>query len=164
MDQYFLNKMKDGRFLRKLEKRSSGCWEWLGALNSDGYGSCSVRYPNNKITSQSAHRVSWKLFVGDIPAGKFVCHKCDNPKCVNPDHLFLGTHKDNMTDRNTKGRAAGKPQIGSRNGRAKLNGEDVLAIRKKRKDGQSLSSLASEYNVSFQNISAIANRKTWSHI
>lgn len=77
----------------------SGCWLWTGALDTDGYGMIAVgRGP------KPAHRVSWQLHAGEIPAGKHVLHRCDIPSCVNPGHLFLGTHSDNMQDGYKKGR------------------------------------------------------------
>lgn len=87
------------RFVTKFKKVDSGCWEWIAALNSKGYGALMNE---NKITDQ-AHVISYRLFIGE-PNGLFVCHHCDNPKCVNPMHLFLGTHQDNMDDKIRKGR------------------------------------------------------------
>lgn len=77
------------------------CWEWLGTKNPNGYGSFSSRY-----FSGLAHRASWEIFVGPIPDGLFICHKCDNKSCVNPEHLFLGTQYDNMQDKAQKDRLA----------------------------------------------------------
>lgn len=77
------------------------CWEWSGATKSRGYGSLGV---SSTRRSEGAHRISWMIHYGIIPKGLCVCHKCDNPGCVKPDHLFLGTYKDNMLDCSRKGR------------------------------------------------------------
>ena len=81
----------------------TGCWEWNLGYNGSGYG-CAKR---NELTGRSSHRLSYCAFIGDIPDGMFVCHHCDNPKCINPKHLFVGTHIDNMHDMARKGRAGG---------------------------------------------------------
>lgn len=83
------------RFSTKYEVAPNGCWEWTASKFPDGYGSFDTR---------RAHREAYKLFVGPIDAGVHVLHRCDNPPCVNPDHLFLGSHKDNMVDKTVKGR------------------------------------------------------------
>ena len=86
------------RFNEKYEISISGCWNWTGSVDSKGYGSIK-----DGVTSR-AHRVAWKLYKGKIPEGIFVLHTCDNRKCVNPNHLFLGTSKDNVRDMMDKGR------------------------------------------------------------
>lgn len=93
------------RFWRKVQK-SDGCWEWQGSKNAQGYG---VITEGGKIIK--AHRVSYRLHYGDIPDGLFVCHHCDNPCCVRPDHLFTGTALDNALDMRNKGRRAKKSGI-----------------------------------------------------
>jgi hypothetical protein len=82
------------RFWSKVDK-TENCWEWTGALTPNGYG---------RLAHEGAHRVAYRLTYGDFDQGLFVCHRCDNPKCVRPDHLFLGTQFDNMRDCSTKGR------------------------------------------------------------
>lgn len=89
------------RFWLHVDK-SGDCWLWTGATDHNGYGKVDYRTPLRRTLG--AHRISWMLRYGDIPNGLKVLHKCDNPKCVNPDHLFLGTHQDNMDDMVAKGR------------------------------------------------------------
>lgn len=105
------------RFTERYETNSDGCWIWIGSSRRDpmGYGQFAIGKKN-----YSAHRVAYLLFRGDIPAGMCVCHRCDRPLCVNPDHLFLGTHQENATDRDRKGRY--------RNGRTKLTAEQIKEI------------------------------------
>lgn len=88
------------RFWHYVEQ-GDGCWEWQGHLAS-GYGALRGQYPDQRMVK--AHRVSWEIHFGPIPTGMFVCHHCDNPPCVRPDHLFLGTNTSNMRDRERKGR------------------------------------------------------------
>ena len=141
----------------------NGCIEWQGKRtvkgkrSAGGYGQVSV---NGRLLL--AHRVAWELAHGPIPVGMFVCHICDNPSCVNVDHLFLGSHTDNMRDAKLKGRLTG-PR-GSSNRWVKLTETDVLEIRSLRTSGADLKSIADRFGICFQNVSMIANRKTWRHI
>ena len=147
----------------------SGCWLWLGATAGGGYGSICI---NGK--SVRAHRFSYETYNGPIPDGLFVCHKCDNPPCVNPAHLFVGTQSDNLLDAGRKGRTGMQryPERSSfhrgvvhRSGEdhteAKLTKDEVADIRQQRKGGLSTRKLAKLYGVSQTNICLIVNNKTW---
>lgn len=92
------------RFWAKVHV-TDGCWEWQASTRQSGYGQFYVPGPNGEKLMEQAHRVSYMLTFGDIPDGLHVCHACDNPLCVNPDHLWLGTRNDNMQDMARKGRA-----------------------------------------------------------
>jgi len=143
------------RFWNKVNK-SSGCWEWLGAKDRDGYGYFGV-----KRKAKKAHRLSWLLFFKTDPGKYHVCHKCDNPSCVNPDHLFLGSHTDNVQDCVRKGRN----NIGTRNGSSKLTPDDIQEIRRKYKfRTYGTTKLAEEYGVSYQMIHRIVTDKNWRHV
>ena len=145
------------RFWEKVEKTENGCWEWTAGKFNAGYGQFAV---NGK--HQLAHRFSYELTYGEIPDGLFVCHRCDNPPCVNPEHLFLGTHADNMADRNEKGRVS----KGEEHYYSKLTEENVLEIRQRVASGKwgIKSKLAKEFGVSNPQISDIVNRKKWKHV
>lgn len=92
------------RWEANVERVKSGCWEWTGGKNRGGYGQLRVDGGRNKTP---AHRFSYELHVGPIPEGMKVCHSCDNPGCVNPDHLWVGTQADNVHDMMAKGRGGG---------------------------------------------------------
>ena len=108
---YMLGKSAYERLLARREKTKTGCWEFTGCLTSSGYG--QVR---DKGKALYAHRVSYEHHFGDI-GDMSVCHKCDNPKCFNPEHLFLATHKDNMRDMQAKGRNKGIKLMNGKNSR-----------------------------------------------
>jgi hypothetical protein len=159
---------------RYIPEPNTGCWLWIAAVSKSGYG---ASYNNGK--QQSAHRMSWEIENGKIPEGMFVCHKCDEKTCVNPDHLFLGTPKDNMQDMINKGRRVvpstrnrmrgcdwrdahlGKLPTGEAHHGSKLTETDVLAIRASDDPGVIL---ATKYNVSNNTISRVRRRLIWSHI
>ena len=140
--------------------KTESCWNWNKAKNSDGYGSIG-RSVNGVPESISAHRESWVLHNGEIPDGMHVLHKCDNPSCVNPDHLWLGTHQDNMADRNSKGRTS--RMLGDKNPATKLNEVRVKIIRSAH-PMVSGRELARRFNVTPALIYAIKSRKIWKHV
>lgn len=149
------------KFWNKVDKRSdSECWPWTKSLLRGGYGHFQFRH-NGKKKSFRAHRVSYMLTNDvDITKDELVCHKCDNPICVNPNHLVLGDNFSNMGDCVRKGRQA----KGSGHGKSKLTEPLVVDIRRKIASGQTKSSIAKEFNVSVVTIVDINHRRTWKHI
>ncbi len=138
---------------------SDACWAWTKGRNfrRGGYGKIKIRGKD-----RGAHRVAWELENGPIPEGMLVCHRCDNPPCCNPSHLFLGSHADNNHDRDAKGRHVARDCSGANNGRARLARADVDVIRTAyREDRTSQAVLAAEFNVSRRAIYAIVNDRTW---
>lgn len=145
----------------KYVKKTDSCWLWIGAKRDQkrGYGTIV----DNTGKNFRAHRVSWEMHNGQIPDGLFVLHKCDNPSCVNPDHLFLGTQTDNMQDMLRKNR--GNQQKGEGNGRSKLTEKDVLLIRKQYASGGITQKKIGEFfGVSNVVISNVVGKKSWAHI
>lgn len=133
------------------------CWVWSSCINDGGYGKAKI---NGKMVL--AHRLSHVLLIGNIPEGMHVLHRCDNRVCVNPEHLFLGSHQDNMDDRDTKNR--GNVARGSRLPQARLNEHQVSQIRRLLQQGVTQTVLAEQFNTSQKNISAINCRKRWKHV
>lgn len=158
------------RFWSKVN-RTDSCWEWIASRNSQGYGHFML---DGHI--HLAHRVVWVMTHGEWPGELCVCHHCDNPSCVNPDHLFLGTRADNNRDRDLKGRynAPGVQEMlrrmphrrvrGERCHSAKLSESDVRVIRRRVLQGEPMRSIAREYGVGKTAISDIITRHTWAHV
>ena len=142
----------------KLPENPADCWEWTGTTNPDGYGQIGV---NGRY--ELAHRVSWTLFNHEDPGDLFVLHSCDNPKCVNPLHLFLGTQQDNMKDRDRKGRH--KAVYGEDHPIAKLTEEKVRWIRKLYADRYGTQrEIATLFGVSRPLVGFIVRREAWKHV
>ncbi len=146
------------RFLQYVNK-TENCWEWTGYIRSDGYANFR---PTTTTTTQLAHRVAYKLWNGDIPNKKLVRHKCDNRKCVNPNHLELGTQQDNMNDMVERGRYC--DGIGMLNNNAKLTDNDIREIRVLLELGLLQKDIAKHYNVKQHCISCIKTNKKWTHV
>ncbi len=169
------------RFWQNIQKTTT-CWVWIGSRNKANYGRIGSRELGQRVIL--AHRLSWELHNGPIPDGLFVCHHCDNPPCVNPTHLFLGTKVDNARDMAAKGRHAfqqhpERAARGEKNGshthpeclprgehhhRAKLTDDDVRAIRMLRNAGHTMPSLATQFGVTLGTIKRVVYRKGWVHI
>lgn len=152
---HFIKEDAEKRFWRAVKKTAT-CWEWMGCRHYKGYGEFSLKKGNDV----KAHRFSWELKFGKIPRGLILCHKCDNPPCVNPDHLFLGTDKENKDDSIQKCRHA----IGERCGTSKLKEADVLEIRFLDYNGVSRRHIAICYGISGRNVTSICRRDSWKHL
>lgn len=149
-------------FWEKVEKRDGGCWLWIGAgTGARGHAYGAFKPEGKSGPRYGAHRVSWVWANGrQIPDGMMVCHRCDAPKCVNPDHLFLGTSKQNSEDMVVKKRQAS----GVRQGGAKLTEEKVIEIRQKRAAGRTTTSIAMDYGVTQALVSHVCTRRIWKHV
>jgi len=144
------------RFWAKVAK-SDGCWIWQAQLNNKGYGCFAYERIPGKNTSRNmyAHRLSWMLLNGPIPPGMNVLHRCDTPACVNPDHLFLGSQRENMRDCVTKGRLA------INRNKAKVTEEQVRAIRA---DTRRHHIIAADYGLKRNAVWKIKHRRSWAHV
>jgi len=131
-----------------------GCILWIGPVDGNGYG--AVAWEGR---SQGAHRLAWIDANGPIPDGLDVLHKCDVPKCVNPDHLFLGTQADNVADMDAKGRRVTPHGVDHK--RAKITPADVLAIRA---DSRDVRTIAAEYAIGSSQVQRIRHRQSWKHL
>lgn len=149
------------RFWSKVD-RSGQCWEWTAARNPAGYGQFRVALLGSKTQMQQAHRVAWVMACSDIPKGLHVCHHCDNPGCVRPEHLFLGTDADNCADMIRKGRK--HIAVGAEHPRSKLSEAQVREILAMRRLGIPLREIAAIFGVSNQLVSAIATGIRWKHL
>lgn len=151
------------RFFSKVEK-SDACWMWIGGTWEGGYGTFWLgRDPNGKRMLVGAHRYSYELHKGPIPHGKEVCHACDTPSCVNPAHLFLGTHAENMRDCVRKGRR--NAPSGPANHMAAMTALQVSEIRERyRAGGVSQQRLADEFGVNQTTISDVVRHITYREV
>lgn len=157
-----LNKRRplDERFWDNVKKTDDdSCWEWTGSGNEKGYGHINGGPDRGSLR---ANRVAWELQCGEIPDGLIVCHKCDNPKCVRADHLFLGTYDTNNKDRAAKGRS--NNDKGEDHYAAKLTDEKVIELRCRRAAGEDRKALAKEFGISPKTVSKIFLRRSWKHV
>jgi len=145
--------------LAHFTDRSGGpdaCWLWTGSTNTFGYG---ITQWAGRL--QRAHRLAWQEESGSIPAEKFVLHRCDNPPCVNPRHLWLGSKRENSADMVAKGRCKSRGPGGERHGTAKLTEADVWAIRQAEGTHRAI---AAQYGVGRTQVSSIKQGKSWKHL
>lgn len=144
-----------------LVQKGDKCWLWNGKVDRDGYGRL---YFDGKM--QLAHRVSYQLVNGPITNGLYVLHHCDTPRCVNPNHLFLGTQADNIRDAVKKERLVKPPKLtGARNPNNKLSAEQVLEIRRRYVKGKvGAPTLAKEFGLNTKTVQQIVKRQVWRHI
>jgi len=133
----------------------NGCKEWTGGKDKKGYGRTGPKLGGEVL----AHRMSYILAHGPIPEGLHVLHKCDNPPCVNPDHLYVGTNDDNVRDRHERSRWA--CQRGEQNPRAKLTDDDIRSIRS---DARPQDRIGVDYGISQSTVSSIKRRETWAFV
>lgn len=134
----------------------TGCILWTGVKNNKGYG--RLTYQSKQL---SAHRAAFEIAHGQISDGLFVLHSCDNPLCINPEHLSLGDQSENMRQASERGRCKGGIMQGEHHHKAKLTKKDILSIRQ---DLKSCTELSKKYNVSIATISSIKTGKTWRHV
>ena len=148
-------RIDDRYFEARIERLAeSGCWIWMRSLQRQGYGQTGYG-------SQRAHRNAWEFYRGPIPDGLHVLHHCDVRCCVNPDHLYLGTHSDNMRDMYRRGRRVLPDTSGEKNGNALLTDADIREIRSL---GLTTRELAARFSISPVTVRHILNRKRWGHV
>lgn len=135
---------------RIVEIAESGCWIWMGALDRKGYG----RHGAGQKRTASAHRSSYAAKFGSIPDGLAVCHRCDVPSCVNPQHLFLGTQKENVEDMARKGR----------HGKARICADQASEIKRRLREGETHRSIAASFGLDRSTITQISQNRTWRHV
>lgn len=144
------------RFWGKIDKTTS-CWIWLGKRSREGYGIMDIGRKHQRV-----HRISYLLAYGEFDQALFVCHHCDNPVCVRPDHLFLGDHEANMKDRDAKGRHT--PPRGEQQGNSVLTDAQVREIRRLRLLGYRFSDLVPLFPVSYRTIRNVCKNEAWKHV
>ena len=166
------DQLKINAFNERTLVLSNGCIKWIGPRHDKGYGRFTF-----KRKQELAHRAAWEIFKGALPADACVLHRCDNPPCVNPEHLFLGDRGDNARDmsskgrqwvqKNPKGRPVCPPEMKARgitHGMSKLIDQDVIAIRRRAAQGELGKTLAKEFCLSTSSISQILLGKIWIHV
>ena len=141
----------------------NGCLIWYSKGDKDGYGTTTLS-ENGIRKTWKVHRLIWSLTKGEIPKGMLICHKCDNPRCFNLDHLFLGTHSDNSMDREKKQRSGNNYENGSKNPQSKLTEQDVLLIRELYSTGNSALEISKKFNIHPNHVTRLNSKGRWKHI
>ena len=160
-----LNNVKSRLLSKIVIDLATGCWNWVGGKGNNGYGRIRI---NDKF--YLPHRASYVIFVGDIPEGMCVCHKCDNPSCINPEHLFVGTRNDNMQDALRKGRLkipksiSTQFEIGHKPKNRSLSNNQVLEIKRMLKDGFTIHDISSTLNIGRHTINNIKRGHSYFNI
>lgn len=164
LQQQFHGLSEQDRFFKWISKLPNGCWRWMGSIKqrknrpqSEWHG----QWRNEAGEIELCHRAAWRILVGVIPRDALVLHRCDNPRCCNPEHLFLGTQADNVSDMWDKGRARPGISRGASHGMSKLTEALVREIRVSKESGPAI---ARRLGVSTTQIYDIRNRRSWAHI
>jgi predicted XRE-type DNA-binding protein len=155
------------RFMSKVSPEPmSGCWLWTGAVNRIGYGMFHLKHDKktNKSYAALAHRFSFEFHTGKDLGELYALHKCDNPACVNPDHIYAGTQADNVADMDAKGRRINRPLCGSKHSNSKLKEDDILHIKTLRNMGLKQKEIGNIFGVSQVQIGNILRGKQWNHL
>lgn len=147
------------RLLTFVRKDPSGCWIWTGHINERGYGAFGFRGK-----SWLAHRAAWTIFCGAIPRGACVLHRCDNPPCVNPEHLETGDYAKNMRDMAQRGRHSVGNRKGERHPRAKLTDTDAIEMHMMKRRGEALGTIAQRFAVTKSTACGILRGRRWQHV
>jgi HNH endonuclease len=149
------------RLFSKYAKNENGCWIFAGYKDKKGYGHIGIAAEGSDKKRVRAHRLSYSLFVGEIPDGMMICHRCDTPSCINPDHLFVGTAQDNTDDMFSKNRWKGGFEKGVRPAVTKFTEQDILRMKELYQSGVKQVDIAKEYRTSQGHISNIILGRAW---
>lgn len=150
------------RFWEKVDTSGGedACWLWTASLDGKGYG----QFTRRDRSQARSHRIAWEFTHGPLTSDQVLCHTCDNPRCCNPAHLFIGTQADNIADMHKKKRWSPTPSPGSRNGNARYTEDQVREIRRLRAEGMSRAEIAARFGVTVGSIKNILSKARWKHV